>query len=105
MTQRRTQLDIGVVTQEAERLPTIAAAWATLDPEDRVAFRAEWHDLMDVFVHLVRAYEVGELAARDVPSLRSLVAALVTALPMMEQMRLRQPDADMLARVRLAAAS
>ena len=104
MTQRRTQLDIEVVTQEARRLPAVEAAWAALDPEDRVAFRAEWHDLMDVFTHLVTAYEAGRLAARDVPLLHSLVATLVTLLPTMEHMRLRQPDPDMLAHIRLAAA-
>ena len=105
MTQQRVQLDIGVVTREAQRLPAVEATWATLDPEDRVAFRAEWHDLMDVFVHLVTAYETGHLAARDIPALRSLVAALVAGLPMMERMRLRQPDPEMFARIRLAAAS
>jgi hypothetical protein len=105
MTKRRTQLDIEVVTQEAQRLPAVEAAWATLDPEDRVAFRAEWHDLMDVFAHLVTTYEAGRLAARDVPRLHSLVTALVTLLPTMERMRLRQPDPDVVARVKLAAAS
>jgi len=105
MTQRRTQLDLEILAREAQRLPAVEATWATLDPEDRVAFRAEWHDLMDVFVHLVTAYEAGRLAARDVPSPHSLVAALVTLLPTMERMRLRQPDPDMLARVWLAAAS
>jgi hypothetical protein len=105
MTQRRTQLDIEVVTREAQRLPAVEATWAALDPEDRVAFRAEWHDLMDVFVHLVTAYEAGRIAARDVPALRSLVTALVDVLPTMERMRLRRPDPEALARIRLAAAS
>jgi hypothetical protein len=105
MKQRRTQLDIEVVMQEAQRLPAVEATWATLDAEDRVAFRAEWHDLMDVFVHLVTAYEASRLAPRDVPSLHSLATALATLLPTMERMRLRQPDPDALARIRLAAAS
>jgi hypothetical protein len=104
MTQRRMQLDIEVVTREVQRLPAVEATWAALDPEDGVAFRAEWHDLMDVFVHLVTAYEAGRLAARDISPMHSLVAAMVTALPTMERMRLRQPDAHMLARIRLAVA-
>jgi len=100
-----TQLDIEVVTQEAQRLPTVEATWPALDAEDRVAFRAEWHDLMDVFVHLIMTYEAGRLAARDVPALHSLVATLIAVLPTMERMRLRQPDPEMLKRIRLAAAS
>jgi hypothetical protein len=99
------ELDIGVVTREAQRLPAVEATWAALDPEDRVAFRAEWHDLMDVFVHLVTVYETGRLAARDIPSFHSLAAALVAMLPTMERLRLRQPDPDVLARVNLAAAT
>jgi hypothetical protein len=105
MTQMRNHLDSRVVRQEAQRLPSIDSMWATLDPEDRVAFRAEWHDLMDVFRHLVAAHDSGRLDADDTHTVREIAAILTTMTPAMERMRLRQPDPGVLARMKLAAAS
>jgi hypothetical protein len=79
--------------------------WPTLDPEDRVAFRAEWHDLMDIFGQLVTAYAAGRLDEDDARSLRSVASTLADVLPTMDRLRLRRPDPEALARVRLAAAS
>ena len=89
MTDSREHLDIIVLKREVEHLPSVEAAWAVMDPEDRVGFRAEWHDLMDVFDHLVDAYDRRSLDGGDVDALRLVVTALVSALPMMERLRLR----------------
>jgi hypothetical protein len=105
MTQMRERLDIEVVRREVERLATVQAGWAAFDPEDRVAFRAEWHDLMDIFGHLVATYAAGRLDEDDARDLRSVASILTDALPIVERMRLRQPDPELLARIRLAAAS
>jgi hypothetical protein len=105
MTQIREHLDIEVVKREARRLRAVEATWATLDPEDRVAFRAEWHDLMDIFDHLVAASEAGRLEEGDERDLKAVAIALTAALPTMERLRLRRPDPDVLVRMKLAAAS
>ena len=105
MKRRREHLDIEVATREVRRLPVVEATWATLDPEDRVAFRAEWHDLMDIFGHLVAASEAGLLSKGDERDLRFVAIDLTSVLPALERMRLRKPDPDLLARAKLAAAS
>ena len=105
MKPRRETLDIQVLKRELRRLPAVEASWGTLDPEDRVAFRAEWHDLMDVFGHVAAACAAGRLGDADDQDLRTVAVALVAVLPELERMRLRKPDADLLARLRLAAAS
>lgn len=105
MKPRPESLDIQVLKREVRRLPAVEATWATLDPEDRVAFRAEWHDLMDVFGHVAAACAAGRLGDADDHDLRAMAVALVEVLPALERMRLRKPDADLLARLRLAAAS
>jgi hypothetical protein len=104
MTQMREHLDIRILKQETQRLPAVEASWATLDPEDRVAFRAEWHDLMNIFGHLVVASESGRLGAADEHDLRDVARALTAAVPLLERLRLRRPDPDVLERMRLAAA-
>jgi len=105
MKRQRDHLDIEVLGREVRRLHRVEATWAALDPEDRVAFRAEWHNVMDVFGHLVAASEAGRLDDDDTRDLRGLAADLASALPALERMRLRTPDADLLARLRLAATS
>ena len=104
MKRRRESLDIQLLTREVRRLPAIEAGWSTLDPEDRVAFRAEWHDLMDVFGHVAAACAAGRLGDADDQDLRTVAVALVAVLPALERMRLRSPDPEILARMRLAAA-
>jgi hypothetical protein len=105
MTQQRDRLDIKVMKREVQRLPALEAGWASLEPEDRVAFRAEWHDLMDIFGHLVTAAEAGRLAESNSRDLSAVADALTSALPALERMRLRRPDPEVLARMRLAAAT
>jgi hypothetical protein len=73
--------------------------------ERHVEQRAEWHDVMDVFGHLVASSDDGRLDDGDRHDLRAIAADLALALPALERMRLRKPDADLLARLRLAAAS
>ena len=101
----REQLDIEVIKQEVQRFRATEATWATIDPEDRVAFRAEWRDLMDVFRHLVTAHDAGQLPVDLRPQLIELSARLAELTPVLERLRLRQPDPEILARLRLAAAS
>ncbi len=105
MTQIRDHLDSWVVRRGAMRLPAVDSTWGTLDPEDRVAFRAEWHDLMDVFRHLVAAYDAGGLDEDDSRNVREVALMLASMAPAMERLRLRQPDPAVLTRMRLAAAS
>ena len=76
-----------------------------MDPEDRVGFRAEWRDLMDVFGHVVAAYDAGRLPADLRRQLIELSVRFAEVAPMLERLRLRQPDPEILARLRLAAAS
>lgn len=101
----RERLDIEVLKQEVQRLRTTEATWVTVDPEDRVAFRAEWRNLMDVFGHVVAAYDAGRLPADLQPQLIELSVRLAELAPTLERLRLRQPDPEILARLRLAAAS
>ena len=99
MTDSREHLDIVVLKREIERLPSLEAGWAMQDPEDRVAFRAEWHDLIDVFDHLAQAYDTGRLTDSDRAELRGAAALLLGALPLMEQLRLRLPPRAALDRI------
>jgi hypothetical protein len=96
-------VDTQVVNRETQCLNTVDAAWSTLDPEDRVAFRAEWHDLMDVVGHLAAASEAGRLDEANERDLREVARTLTAALPLMERTRLRLPDPDVQAQTRLAA--
>jgi hypothetical protein len=101
----REQLDIEVIKNEVQRIRMTEATWTTIDPEDRVAFRAEWRDLVDIFGHLVAAYDAGRLPANLQSDLIGLSVRLVELAPTLERLRLRQPDPKTLARLRLAAAS
>jgi ATP-dependent exoDNAse (exonuclease V) beta subunit len=104
LTRMRERLDIEILEREAQRLPSTEASWLTTDPEDRVAFRAEWHDLMDVFRHLAAAHDDGRLPRDLQQQLAELSARLADLAPVLERLRLRQPDPETLARLRLAAA-
>jgi hypothetical protein len=105
MTQPRTHLDLAVLKREARRLPKIDAAWSGTEPEDRVALRAEWHDLMDIFDHLVATYDATGLDEDAEVELRAVAALISASAPALERMRLRRPDPDVLTRISLAAAS
>jgi hypothetical protein len=99
MTDSREHVDISVLKREVERLPSVVAAWATREPEDRVAFRAEWHDMVDVLNQLVTAYDSRGLAADDAGTLRSISIALLAMRPLLEQSRLRLPSREALDRI------
>lgn len=99
MTAQREHLDIIILKREAGGLAEVEADWAARQPEDRVAFRAEWHDLMDIFAHLVEAHDQGHLPADDVKDLRVTAAALLNGLPLMERLRLRRPSREALSRI------
>jgi len=99
MTARREHLDILILRREADRLPAVEADWSAREPEDRVGFRAEWHDLMDIFAHVVEAYDRGRLTADEVEELRGVATALLNGLPVMERLRVRLPDRETLDRI------
>jgi hypothetical protein len=104
MKQTREHLDIMVLKQETRRLAAVEATWTTRDPEDRVAFRAEWHDLMDVFGEAVAASDAGRLDEADEQDLREVARSLADAVSHMDRLRLRRPDPEALARTKLTAA-
>ena len=99
MTDMREHLDIMVLKREADRLAAVDAGWTTWQPEDRVAFRAEWHDLMDVLGDLVDAYDRGRLHAGDMNDLSATAAVLLRGWSSMERMRLRLPSRENLERI------
>ena len=98
---------LGWVHREIDNLLAIDAQGgrATLEPEDRVALRLEWHDVVDRYLHVVAAYDAGRLPANLRRQLIELSVRLAEVAPVLERLRLRQPDPETLARLRLAAAS
>ena len=81
-----------VVLGDVNRFRMTAGTGTTIDPEDRVAFRAEWRDLVDIFGHLVAAYDAGRLPPDLQSDLIDLSARLADLAPTLERLRLRQPD-------------
>jgi hypothetical protein len=95
------------VNREIDRLRALDAEGGTtaLAVEERMATRLEWDDVVDRYLAVVAAYDDGQLP-RDMHSHLLDVSMRLTALvPALERMRLRRPDPDLLARMRLAAAS
>lgn len=107
MTPDRTDHYLTWVGREVERLRAIEAGGGlpALPVEDRMAVRLEWDDVVDRYLAVVAAYERGQLT-RDLSNRLVELSLLLAALaPTLERMRLRQPDPDVLDRIRLAAAS
>jgi hypothetical protein len=98
---------IGWVLREIDRLLAIDAqgGLASLDPEDRVALRAEWYDVVDRYLAIVAVHDAGRLPADLQAPLLEVTGRLGELTPVLERLRLRQPDPAILARLRLAAAS
>jgi hypothetical protein len=95
------------VNRELDRLESLDAegGMTTLVVEDRLALRAEWHDVVDRYLAVVGAYDAGRLRRDLHPRLFNVSARLLSLRPLLERMRLRTPDTDLLARLRLAVAS
>ena len=85
--------DIAVVEAEVARLAATEVRWASpsYSPEDRVAFRAEWRDLMDVLADILDAYASGNLTDDESQNLRDLAQNATRALPIMERLGLTLP--------------
>ena len=95
------------VNREIDRLRALdgEGGLATLAVEDRMATRLEWDDVVDRYLAVVATYDDGQLPRDAHAHLFSVSERLVELIPTLERMRLRKPDADLLARLRLAAAS
>ncbi len=95
------------VGREIDRLLSLDAAGGmpVLAIEDRMATRLEWDDVVDRYVTVVAAYEDGRLPRDTHSQLFDVSARLFSLVPVLERMRLRRPDPEILARMRLAAAS
>ena len=107
MTQDRAEHYLAWVSREIERIQSLDAdgGMQMLAVEDRMATRLEWDDVVDRYLAVVAAYDSGQLPRDRHARLFDVAASFVALLPALERMRLRKPDADLLARLRLAAAS
>lgn len=86
--------NITVISVEVGRLTVTEACWSSpsYSPEDRVAFRAEWHDLMNVLSGVVAASMNGRLPDAENRALRDLALHTIKAIPIMERLGLTLPD-------------
>jgi hypothetical protein len=95
------------VNREIDHLHALDAAGGTaaLAVEERMATRLEWDDVVDRYLAVVAAYDKRQLPRVMFPGLVDVSMRLASLAPALERMRLRQPAPDLLARMRLAAAS
>ena len=95
------------VSREADRLLALDSEGGlpTLAVEDRMATRLEWDDVVDRYLAVVAAYDDGQLPREVHARLFDVSARLTFLVPALERMRLRTPGADLLDRLRLAAAN
>jgi hypothetical protein len=107
MMRERAEHYLGWVNREIDRLEALDAegGMASLAVEDRIATRAEWHDVIDRYLAVVAAYDSRKLTRAQTRCLVDVSMRLASLASVLERMRLRQPDPDLLARLRLAAAS
>jgi hypothetical protein len=94
------------VDREIARIRTVVPQWdsASLPPEERMAVRLEWDDVVDRYMAVVRAHDDGLLDAAASTHLLDVSAHLDAFVPTLERLRLKRPDPDVLARLRMAAA-
>src|SRR5215218_8098331 len=84
--------DIAVIKADLTRLAATEALWSSSYlPEDQVAFRAEWRDLMDVLADILDADASGRLTSEESSELRDLARDALRALPMIERLGLALP--------------
>ena len=98
--------DIAVVKGEVARLAMTEARWSapSYAAEDRVAFRAEWRDLMDVLGELVDAYVHGRLTEDEKRAVREMAPGLIKAVPTMERLGLTLPPHALVEGIGIGAA-
>ena len=107
MMQERAEHYLGWVNREIDRLRALDAegGMVTLAVEDRIATRVEWDDLVDRYLAVVAAYDDRRLSRDQALCLVDVSTRLTALVPALERLRLRRPDPETLARMRLAAAS
>jgi hypothetical protein len=107
MMRERAEHYLGWVNREIDRLQALDAAggMAMLAVEDRIATRVEWDDVVDRYLAVVAAYDRRRLSRDQALCLVDISTRLAALVPVLERMRLRCPDPEILARMRLAAAS
>ena len=93
------------VDRELGRIEDVESCWHAPDfsADERIGTRAEWHDVVNRYLAVVAAHDNGQLPSDLLPRLFEVSARLAQAAPMLERMRLRRADPDVLARVLLAA--
>jgi hypothetical protein len=105
--QERAEHYLGWVNREIDRLRALDAGggMASLAVEDRIATRLEWHDVVDRYLAVVAAYDDRQLSRDQALCLVDVSMRLAALEPVLERLRLRRPDPEILARMRLAAAT
>lgn len=95
------------VEREIARIRDVERHWdsETFPVEERMATRLEWDDVVDRYLAVVHAHDEGQLSRATTTRLADVSARLDSLLPLLERLRLRRPDPEILARLRLAAAS
>jgi len=107
MMQDRAEHYLTWVDREIDRLRALDAegGMATLAVDDRMATRLEWDDVVDRYLAVVAAHDDRQLSPSQASRLFDVTMHLAALVPVLERLRLRRPDPEILARVRLTAAS
>lgn len=81
-------------------LRQIALVWDSpaLDERERHAFPVEWDNALDRLIIVDTMLRNGELSGSELAEFRALARELDSLLSVMERLRLRVPDAALLAR-------
>ena len=93
------------IRREVSQLAAREPSWDTLEPDDRIGYRAEWSNTVDRFAAVVQAYVDDRLDSDVAADLVDVANVLVAFAPTLEQMHLRQPSADDLRRLGILSAA
>ena len=93
------------IRRELGQLSALEPSGATLEPNDRIGYRAEWANIIDRFTAVVQAYVDGGLDEEIATQLIEVARLLVAFTPSLERMKLRQPSADDLRRLGILSAA
>jgi hypothetical protein len=93
------------IRREVGQLTALEPAWAALESDDRIGYRAEWENTLDRFAAVVRAYVDDRLEDDVAAELTDVAKVLVAFAPTLERMQLRQPSPDDLRRLGILSAA